>query len=31
MVTSVYEHDGMLILGSLREKGIVVCELPGRA
>ncbi|MEV2189557.1 SMP-30/gluconolactonase/LRE family protein [Streptomyces phaeochromogenes] len=31
MVTSVYEHDGMLILGSLLEKGIVVCELPGRA
>ncbi|MEU9877553.1 SMP-30/gluconolactonase/LRE family protein [Streptomyces phaeochromogenes] len=31
MVTGVYEHDGMLILGSLLEKGIVVCELPGRA
>ena len=31
MVTSVCEHDGMLILGSLLEKGIVVCELPGRA
>ncbi|MFD3375366.1 MULTISPECIES: SMP-30/gluconolactonase/LRE family protein [unclassified Streptomyces] len=31
MVTSVHEHDGMLILGSLLEKGIVVCELPGRA
>ncbi|WP_326731327.1 SMP-30/gluconolactonase/LRE family protein [Streptomyces phaeochromogenes] len=29
MVTGVYEHDGMLILGSLLEKGIVVCELPG--
>ncbi|MFC8661072.1 SMP-30/gluconolactonase/LRE family protein [Streptomyces sp. NPDC057199] len=31
MVTSVCEHDGMLIMGSLLEKGIVVCELPGRA
>ncbi|MEV2227149.1 SMP-30/gluconolactonase/LRE family protein [Streptomyces phaeochromogenes] len=31
MVTGVYEHDGMLILGSLLEKGIVACELPGRA
>lgn len=31
MVTSVYAYDGMLILGSLLEKGIVVCELPGRA
>ncbi|MEU5344599.1 SMP-30/gluconolactonase/LRE family protein [Streptomyces sp. NPDC020766] len=31
MVTSAYEHDGMLILGSLVEKGIVVCELPGRS
>ncbi|MFI6275344.1 SMP-30/gluconolactonase/LRE family protein [Streptomyces sp. NPDC050988] len=31
MVTSVCEHDGMLILGSLLEKGIVACELPGRA
>ncbi|MDQ1031812.1 sugar lactone lactonase YvrE [Streptomyces umbrinus] len=31
MVTSVYEHDGMLIMGSLLEKGIVVCDLPGRA
>ena len=30
MVTSVYEHEGLLILGSLLEKGIVVCRLPGQ-
>ncbi|WP_151477950.1 SMP-30/gluconolactonase/LRE family protein [Streptomyces albicerus] len=29
MVTSVYEHEGTLVLGSLLEKGIAVCELPG--
>ncbi|MEV0223207.1 SMP-30/gluconolactonase/LRE family protein [Streptomyces sp. NPDC050704] len=28
MVTSVYEHEGSLILGSLLEDGIAVCELP---
>ncbi|NGO06210.1 SMP-30/gluconolactonase/LRE family protein [Streptomyces sp. HC44] len=28
MVTSVYEHDGTLVLGSLLEDGIAVCELP---
>ncbi|MGK5546158.1 SMP-30/gluconolactonase/LRE family protein [Streptomyces sp. URMC 127] len=28
MVTSVYEHEGTLILGSLLEPGIAVCDLP---
>ncbi|NJP79348.1 SMP-30/gluconolactonase/LRE family protein [Streptomyces telluris] len=28
MVTSVYEHGGTLVLGSLVEPGIAVCELP---
>jgi sugar lactone lactonase YvrE len=28
MVTSVYEHEGTLVLGSLLEDGIAVCELP---
>lgn len=28
MVTSVYAHEGALVLGSLLEDGIAVCELP---
>ncbi|MFF7727074.1 SMP-30/gluconolactonase/LRE family protein [Streptomyces sp. NPDC008001] len=28
MVTSAYEHEGTLILGSLLEAGIALCELP---
>ncbi|PSJ26393.1 strictosidine synthase [Streptosporangium nondiastaticum] len=30
MITSVYEHRGTLVLGSLMEPGIAVCELPSR-
>ncbi|GAA2627002.1 SMP-30/gluconolactonase/LRE family protein [Streptomyces vastus] len=29
MVTSVYAHDGTLILGSLLEDAVAVCEVPG--
>ncbi|RKN65797.1 SMP-30/gluconolactonase/LRE family protein [Streptomyces klenkii] len=28
MITSVYEHEGTLVLGSLLEPGIALCELP---
>ncbi|MFH8409184.1 SMP-30/gluconolactonase/LRE family protein [Streptomyces sp. NPDC018019] len=28
MVTSVCEHDGCLVLGSLHERALAVCELP---
>lgn len=28
MVTSVYAHEGALVLGSLLEDGVAVCELP---
>jgi hypothetical protein len=29
MVTSVYAHDSTLVLGSLLEGAVAVCEVPG--